>query len=351
MKKKILVVSVSPKARGGVATVVNTLKGSHTLNSKFDVEYFSSHDPSTLLGKVISPFISYLVFPFKAFNTDLVHVHGSMKTSFFRKSPYLFMARLLGKPVIYHMHAASVENYFSRIPDWKSQLVGKLFSYYDLRLCLGTPWVSKLEGLTSSTWRVLHNPMKPGFRSEHHVKGNSTTSYVFLGELSKRKGITDLLNAFAKAVVSSSSIKLSVAGNGDIDGLKAKCKELGIEDKVDFVGWIGAEDKHRLLMGSDVVVLPSYAEGLPMSVLEAMSYGKVVITTPVGATEDAIQHNVNGILVQPGDIDALASAISRTANEDVSSLAEQAYLDFNQQFHVEKIADRLADYYQELLCN
>lgn len=351
MKKKVLVVSVSPKARGGVATVVNTFRGSHTLNSKFDVEYFSSHDPSTLLGKVISPIISYLVFPFKVFNTDLVHVHGSMKTSFFRKSPYLFMARLLGKPVIYHMHAANVEHYFNHIPLWKSRLVSKVFSYYDLRLCLGTPWASKLEGLTSSTWNILHNPMKPGSRSEHHVKGNAITSYVFLGELSKRKGITDLLDAFAKAVASSPSITLSVAGSGDIEGLKAKCKELGIEDKVDFVGWIGAEAKHQLLMESDVVVLPSYAEGLPMSVLEAMSYGKVVITTPVGATEDAIQHNVNGILVPPGDIDGLASAISRTANEDVSSLADQAYLDFNKSFHVEKIAERLADYYQELLCN
>ncbi|MBF4376483.1 glycosyltransferase family 4 protein, partial [Vibrio anguillarum] len=86
----------------------------------------------------------------------------------------------------------------------------------------------------------------------------------------------------AFSLVKNDNAKLYVAGSGDIDGLTDFCNELGVKNRVEFLGWIDSEQKGSLLSIADVVVLPSYAEGLPISILEAMSASVAVITTPVG---------------------------------------------------------------------
>ncbi|BAL79461.1 glycosyl transferase [Bradyrhizobium cosmicum] len=88
-------------------------------------------------------------------------------------------------------------------------------------------------------------------------------------------------------------------------------EQLGIADRVKVPGWLDAEATKRVLRGSDVFVLPSFAENLPMSILEAFAYGLAVVATPVGAVADVIIDGTNGLLVPTGDVDALASALRR----------------------------------------
>src|SRR5206468_805374 len=86
--------------------------------------------------------------------------------------------------------------------------------------------------------------------------------------------------------------------------------ELGLADRVDVTGWVGAAETDALLAGAHLLLLPSREEGLPMSVLEAIARGIPVVTTPVGAIPDVVQDGVQGLVVEPGDSGALAAAIA-----------------------------------------
>ncbi|ENM5835796.1 glycosyltransferase, partial [Vibrio metoecus] len=202
------------------------------------------------------------------------------------------------------------------------------------------------ERLTNYQWNILYNPV-PNLNVTK--VDTETCNFTFIGELSKRKGITDLLNAFAMNEVENA--RLLIAGNGDIAQLSYLCTELGISNKVEFLGWINNKQKLDLLARTDVVVLPSYAEGLPMSILEAMSAGLPVITTSVGAIGDAITNNVNGLIVEPGNISDIFLAINELASNpdkriEFGIAAKNKFDDF---FNEDIVARKLACYYSDLI--
>ena len=109
------------------------------------------------------------------------------------------------------------------------------------------------------------------------------------------------------------SIRLTVGGNGDIAAAQSAADRLGIAHLVSFAGWVDGDAKRRLLQNSDVYVLPSHNEGLPVSILEAMSWQLPIISTDVGAIAELVRQDVDGLIVQPGDVAALAAAIVRLA--------------------------------------
>jgi len=78
-------------------------------------------------------------------------------------------------------------------------------------------------------------------------------------------------------------------------------EEGGIGDIAEYIGWVQDDEKDRFFSLCDYFILPTYEEGMPMTILEAFSYGKPVITTPVGSIPEVVQHNKNGILFTPGD--------------------------------------------------
>lgn len=348
MKGNVLVISVSNKSKGGVASVVNAFMGNEILNKTFKMTYFHSHTSGSTFKKVITFLYAAFIFPFLLLSKkfDVAHIHGSLKGSFARKSYFLFWLRIFSIPSIYQCHAAQVDDFFNRLNKKQYEKVVKTFGKYDLCLCLGNSWVDKFEVLTKRNWKVLFNPVPELnlVRTPH-----ATCNFTFMGELSLRKGVIDLLYAIAKT--KSDNIHLFVAGSGDLASLKDLTKKLEITDRVEFLGWVNKEKKLELLAKTDVVVLPSYAEGLPMSILEAMSLGLPVITTPVGAVEDAVTHNVHGLLVEPGNIDQLTNALTELASNDTkrSILGVAAKTKFNECFRDDQVVALLSAYYIELI--
>ena len=85
--------------------------------------------------------------------------------------------------------------------------------------------------------------------------------------------------------------------------------DLGLAARSETPGWVDRDTAGRLLAGADILVLPSYAEGQAMSVLEAMAHGLCVVCTPVGALAETVQDGVSAILVAPGDVSALTAAL------------------------------------------
>jgi glycosyltransferase involved in cell wall biosynthesis len=134
---------------------------------------------------------------------------------------------------------------------------------------------------------------------------------LFLGHLLRDKGVFDLVRAFARIAPQFPQTRLTLGGIGAIAAIRQLASQLGVEERVLCPGWLGPEDKEAALARSTCFILPSYAEGMPMALLEAMSWGLPVIATPVGGIPQVVSSEVNGLLVPPGDIDALANALRR----------------------------------------
>ncbi|KQA21385.1 glycosyltransferase family 4 protein [Vibrio metoecus] len=345
MNPKILVISVSTEGKGGIATVVSTFLNNDYLKSMFIIKHFSTSKPGSKFIKLTTTLYAMSIFPFVLLFNDfkLAHIHGG---SVIRKSYYALWLSLFKIPTIYQNHAANIDLYYECSNGLKKYYLDFVFSLYDMRLCLGYFWVNTLERLTNYRWNILYNPV-PNLNVTK--VDTETCNFTFIGELSKRKGITDLLNAFAMNEVENA--RLLIAGNGDIAQLSYLCTELGISNKVEFLGWINNKQKLDLLARTDVVVLPSYAEGLPMSILEAMSAGLPVITTSVGAIGDAITNNVNGLIVEPGNISDIFLAINELASNpdkriEFGIAAKNKFDDF---FNEDIVARKLACYYSDLI--
>jgi len=138
-----------------------------------------------------------------------------------------------------------------------------------------------------------------------------------------------------------------LAGDGDVEGVRQLAAPLG--DSVRVLSWIDAAERERLLDSSDVFVLPSLAEGLPMALLEAMAAGLPAIVTPVGGIPDALTHGAEGLLVEPGRVDQITAAMTRMLGDDAERLAAGRRAHARARlFDVNTYARRLADLYQRI---
>ena len=133
------------------------------------------------------------------------------------------------------------------------------------------------------------------------------------------------------------------------EGIKL-ASELGIDDRIKFLGWVSGQEKHKAFMSATIFCLPSYAEGFPMSVLDAWAYGLPVVTTPVGGLPDVAIDGENMLLFNPGDIDALARQLEKMiVDEELRNRIALASIDFAEhKFNLNTINKQLGALYEEL---
>ncbi len=236
----------------------------------------------------------------------VVHIHTSSYISFWRAAVSALVARAFGKRVVMHVHSGAFKTFcgsHTRAVCWV------------LRRChavvgLTPSWGSFFEQLQLRRVAVIPNVVPSAQLAPRRPAGE--LHLLYLGLLSRDKGAYDLLQAMA-LLPASCPVRLHVGGNGDTAAFTREIARLGLDQKVEFLGWVSGERKVGLLNSCHAMVLPSYYEGLPMSVLEALAYGMAVIATPVGGVPEVVDNNSSGILVEPGDVQALAAAIERLA--------------------------------------
>lgn len=145
------------------------------------------------------------------------------------------------------------------------------------------------------------------------VAGHRSTRehrFIYLGWLENAKGIYVLLEAVQMLADKGHQFHLTMCGGGnEYNNLASRCAELGLERQIEIRGWVRGEAKLQELWRADTLILPSFSEGLPNALLEAMSSGLAVIATTVGGIPSLIRSRQSGILVRPGDALALASAM------------------------------------------
>ncbi|CAN7567533.1 glycosyltransferase family 4 protein [Pararhizobium sp. LjRoot238] len=167
---------------------------------------------------------------------------------------------------------------------------------------------------------------------------------LFLGRVGVRKGVPQLVEALSM-VQSDGSWRATIAGDGDVEETRQEIERLGLSDHVTLPGWVGPNDVAELLSRSDVLVLPSFDENLPMSVIEGMAAGLAIIATPVGAVEDIIADRDTGLLVPVGDSKAIAASIQLLLEQPQlrKTLGENARRRHAERLEIGMYFDRLVD--------
>jgi glycosyltransferase involved in cell wall biosynthesis len=171
-------------------------------------------------------------------------------------------------------------------------------------------------GLKTEQVVVLPNPVKLPSQVPHRIHRDKV-SFVFLGRIGQRKGTFDLIRAFSLLPAEQKTkSELVVAGDGDVEQARRLVESLNLVEYITVLDWIDSAQRDALLAKADVFVLPSYNEGLPMALIEAMSWGLPVVTTPVGGIPELVTHTTNGLLVNPGNIQQLSEAMQSLLKDE-----------------------------------
>jgi glycosyltransferase involved in cell wall biosynthesis len=247
-----------------------------------------------------------------------VHVNMAERLSLVRKSAVVAMCRALGIPVVLHLHAAQLHHFYRALPAPLQRLTRWIFSLPSCVVVLGAAarrFVIEELGVPPRKVEIVINgvPEPAADRAEGAADGKRRV--LFLGNLSERKGVSDLLAALALDEFTAGSLEVVIAGGGDVAGYEAKARSLGLQDTVRFTGWCGQDQVAELMARSDVLVLPSYDEGLPLVILEALANGVAVVCTPVGEIPAVLTDGVTASFVTPGDVPGIAAALQKVLDE------------------------------------
>lgn len=244
---------------------------------------------------------------------DLVHIHLAERGSALRKAIIVLMAIAFRKPVILHAHGCEFHSFHGQLSPVIKRVLNLILRQSTHLIALSESWRDYYIdycGFTTKQVVVFPNPVEIPENIPDRVNSNQKIKFVSLGRIGKRKGTFDLLNAFAKLTPKQQEkSELVLAGIGELEEAGRLAKMLNVEQHVTFAGWVDPQQRGDLLADADVFVLPSYNEGLPMALLEAMSWGLPSITTPVGGIPEVITHQENGWLVNPGNIKELSNAL------------------------------------------
>ena len=168
-------------------------------------------------------------------------------------------------------------------------------------------WVERAHW---SKIEVVHCGLDAAFHAGDPAGAAASTSLVCVGRLGEQKGHALLLDAMRSVFDRGHRFSLVLAGDGELRAaVEARVRELGLQDHVRITGWIGSEEVRRELLAARALVLPSFAEGLPVVIMEAMALRRPVVTTYVAGIPELVQHGRTGWLVPAGDEEALADAI------------------------------------------
>jgi phenylacetate-CoA ligase len=321
-KKSVLMLCTDPTTRGGIAAVVNTYRNGG-LFERVPITLVPTHQDGTQWQKARRFLLAIaLTISLLARNRIvLVHAHASSRASFWRKSFLLAVTRVFGVPTLFHLHSGGFIDWLAQSgfsKEARRWWVRRTLEKSSVVIVLSQGWARWARSFApKARIIVIGNPViVPPTLPPDSERGSkkSCGRVLYLGWIYDFKGVYDLLHAWVLFRQRCPHWRLIVGGKGEVDRLLALAKELGIEQDFEFLGWVTGTEKERQLRQADILVLPSYNEGMPISVLEGMAYGAAIATTPVGGVPDMMTEGVHGLWMKPGDIRGISDTLAELAN-------------------------------------
>ncbi|MFC1853553.1 glycosyltransferase [candidate division CSSED10-310 bacterium] len=350
---RVLMLGTALHENSGIASVENLILA-HAPPG-VTIHHIATHIQDAFQRKlfIFSQSIMSLLKELITTEVDLVHIHLSEKGSVVRKLILLAFVFLFRIPVVIHAHGGKFHDFYDSMPLWVKKALGFFFRQCSGWIALSASWknyyVRTLQ-LNENKVKILHNPVnipKRIVRPEQTLK----IKILYLGRISHRKGAFDLIEAYS-ALPENNRVNSELIIAGDCELIKAQQKidSLKLNHKITLPGWVSGKQKHDLFETAHIFVLPSYNEGLPMAVLEAMAMGLPVISTPVGGISELISSGQHGILVAPGNVELLSKALQELIeNRSLRNMLGRAARERVAEFDITHYAGALKELYRDLI--
>ncbi|GGG28298.1 glycosyltransferase family 4 protein [Pontibacter amylolyticus] len=348
---KILVVGPSiERTKGGMSTVINNILHFKSEDHNVELQHLVTHVEGRTIEKlrvVAKALLSMIQAKF-----DIMHIHVASDISIFRKSLFVYLCLVLNKPIIMHIHGGDFDTYYQRASPIVKYYIGKTLLRCHKIIVLSQYYKSFLDAhIKGCNIEVLYNGVCMRKLKDCQTAPFNLNGFLFLGKLCKLKGVYDLLEAIDILVnkYNQGHLRFLIAGQGDTEQVRSIIDQKKLSTNVQLLGWINDKEKLEWLRQVDSVVLPSYVEALPMSIIEAMGAGKVIISTRVGGIPELVKQD-NGFLINPGDIDSLCNHILYVIShpEQVVTISNNNINKTDELYNLDKINARLFDIYFEI---
>lgn len=349
--RTVLMLGPSVEALGGVSSVLKVLRDHWDLpGSALRVIPTCADGGKLLKARTALRAVAAMVPMLALRRVDLVHVHFAARASFWRKSIFVLLAKALGTPVVGHAHSGLFPGFYDGCSPAQRAFIRFVLRRMDRLIVLSEEWADYYRPLYGRSEPVIvPNPaVLPGAVAPMAKRG---PVLLALGRLGKGKGTYDILEALPAVLDRHPTAEVWLGGDGEIDIVRAMLADNPRGEQVKLLGWVAGAEKDAALAAADVFLLPSYAEGMPMALLEAMAHRKPVVTTPVGGIPKAVTDGVTGVLIQPGDVPALTAAILGLLEdrERAAAMGEAARRVVEERYALESVLAKLASLYDGVL--
>lgn len=343
---------------GGIASIINSYMTGSDLFAKngYDIELFNYQNSAVEKIKVsILKNIAYGIMQIcaarkyvKSSNIDIFHIHTSRNSLFLKDLVLLKAVKKAGvKHALLTIHVGKAETVFEKIPKWMQKTCIKTMESYADKILFLTKGIQNefiACGLKSERTSVLYNfyDIKPG-NAELSESKDENLHLLFMGMINRDKGILELLTALQ--MVDDIPFVLNLCGTLTDESIRQefeqKCQELG--HKVNLRGYICGLEKDTVFAETDIFILPSYHEGMPLVILEALAGGCGIVATPVGATVEILDEN-NVSWVTVGSADDIAQRIrelyfNKTLLNKMKEKNLQASVQYTKEAHISKLCE------------
>jgi glycosyltransferase involved in cell wall biosynthesis len=280
----------------------------------------------------------------------IVHLHASWHASFWRKMAYAWISWWKGARVLLHVHPTYFMDFYEGSGPFRQRLIRATIRRCQALMVLTGEMAERLRPLAPDCRTyVMPNPVDLEEFGAQTVLSRDTATVVFLGWFVPGKGAYDLLEALARLHGRRPGLR-AVFGGYKMEGpLRERVRSLGLAGVVEVAGWCGRAEVVRLLRTCTLFALPTYSEGIPMVVLEAMACGAPIVTCPVGGIPAVARDGRNALFVRPGDVEGLVAALERLLDDPVLREAmSQANREDVRRYDVRTLGASLLEIYGEL---
>jgi len=315
MKKTILIVTKHPESKGGVINYYNHFFSVFNCN-EFNLKWFTigsrpknyqnrSERKLSYIFEFLKDIYSFILLLIKKRNIAIVQVSPSfIPAPLVRDSVYLFIAKIFQKKTITFIRGWSLEFEHKVTPNPRYfKYVFNLYKSSDAILVLAHKFKHTLVelGFASNKISVTRTMFMQKDIQKDRVCANEPLKFIFIGRLSFQKGIIDIIDAIKVLNDKGVTVSVDLFGHYADEDIKleakTKIKTYGLQNQVKINNFIAGDDKYKKLSEADVFLFPTYNEGCPNSIIEALASGLFIISTPVGAIDEMVLNEENGIII------------------------------------------------------
>lgn len=348
--KKIFMCCSTLDTKGGMVSVAkNYLK--YPKWDEFSVKFIPTHyntNKICLLCYFAKQFLKiWLAVLTKHY--DIAHLHTAERGSFWRKVFLMHFFHRHNIKVVLHHHAAEFEDFYNKCTENQKEKIRKALTEADVNIVLSERLIPMIKDKEPKAHvEVLYNAVSTYSRNPYSTESKNV---LFMGRLGKRKGTFDLIDAIKKLDDKiPCDIKFYLCGDVGEQEVRNRVEKLGIQHRIAHIGWIDGEQKKEFIRKSMINCLPSYNEGLPMSILETMAAGIPNISTNIASIPEVIKDGENGFLIEPGDVDALTEKLYQLIqNKDLREIfSENSFKLINKKFSLDNHIAKLKEIYNQI---